>query len=132
MRRALVGLMLGLVSVAGNAADPCAGKVAAAILAYDRDARQGAGLLMNHCGRPVKAELLVTANNQDGFAVARLRTAVQADAAPLSVIKVDLPFVQSALALSGFAAEIASTTAIDDDADRTAALAPNSPRAPRL
>jgi hypothetical protein len=132
MRRALVGLMLGLVSVVGNAADPCAGKVAAAILAYDRDTRQGAGLLMNHCGRPVKAELLVTANNLDGFAVARLRTAVQADAAPLSVIKVDLPFVQSALALSGFAAEIASTTAIDEDTDRTAALAPKLPRAPLL
>jgi hypothetical protein len=124
--------MLGLVSVVGNAADPCAGKVAAAILAYDRDTRQGAGLLMNHCGRPVKAELLVTANNLDGFAVARLRTAVQADAAPLSVIKVDLPFVQSALALSGFAAEIASTTAIDEDTDRTAALAPKLPRAPLL
>jgi hypothetical protein len=48
------------------------------------------------------------------------------------VIKVDLPFVQSALALSGFAAEIASTTAIDDDADRTAALAPRATRAPTL
>jgi hypothetical protein len=125
-------MILGLVSVTAQAADPCAGKVAAAILAYDRDARQGAGLLMNHCGRPVKAELLITANNRDGFAVARLRTAVQVDAAPLSVIKVDLPFVRSALALSGFAAEIASTTAIDDDADRNAALAPKLPRAPLL
>jgi hypothetical protein len=132
MRRALVGLILGLVSVVANAADPCAGKVAATILAFDRDARQGAGLLMNHCGRPVRAELLVTATNRDGFPVARLRTAVQADAAPLSVIKVDLPFVQSALALSGFAAEIASTTAIDDAADRTAALVPKLPRAPLL
>jgi hypothetical protein len=120
--------MLGLVSVAGNAADPCAGKVAATILAYDRDARQGAGLLMNYCGRAVKAELLVTANNRDGFAVARLRTAVQADAAPLSMIKVDLPLVPSSLALSGFAAEIASTTAIDDDTDRTAARAKTAAR----
>lgn len=119
MRRALVGLVLGLVSVAANAADPCAGKVAATVLAYDRDTRQGAGLLVNHCGRPVMAELLVTANNRDGFAVARLRTTVQAGAAPLSVITVELPFVQSAVALSGFHADIASTTALERTARTT-------------
>ncbi len=122
MKRALVGLMLVMVSVAARGEDPCAGKVAAAILAYDREAREGAGLLFNQCGRPVKAELLVLANNRDGFMVARLRTQVQASAAPLSVIRVELPFVQSAVLLSGYVAEIAAITALEAAEERTAAV----------
>jgi hypothetical protein len=123
MKRALVGLMLVMVSVTARGEDPCAGKVAAVILAYDRDTRQGAGLLFNQCGRPVKAELLVLATNRDGFMVARLRTEVQASATPLSVIQVELPFVQSAVPVSGYAAEVASISALDDVDGRRAAVA---------
>lgn len=108
MRRILVGLILTLVGTAAQGADPCSGKIIASVLSYDRDSRQGVGLLLNQCGRPVAAEVLVMATNRDGFVVARLRTYVHADAAPLSVIQVDLPFVQSVVALSGYAVEVAS------------------------
>jgi hypothetical protein len=108
MKRILVGLMLALAGATAQGADPCSGKVVASILSYDRDARQGVGLLVNQCSRPVSAEVLVLANNQDGFVVAKLRTFVHAGAAPLSVIRVDLPFVQSVVALSGYAVELAA------------------------
>lgn len=127
MKRALIGLVLAVASGAGNAADPCEGKVAATILAFDRDTRQGAGLLINHCGRPVKAELLVTANNPDGFVVARMRSNVSAGAEPISVIQVELPFVQSALRLARFDAEIAATTALAEPVARSAARPGVSP-----
>jgi hypothetical protein len=42
--------------------------------------------------------------------VAKLRTNVHASAAPLSVIRVDLPFVQSVVALSGYAVEVATAS----------------------
>jgi hypothetical protein len=86
-------LILALAGATAQGADPCSGKVIASILSYDRDARQGIGLLVNQCGRPVAAEVLVMANNRDGFVVAKLRTNVHASAAPLSVIRIDLPFV---------------------------------------
>ena len=108
MRRILVGLILALAGAAAQGTDPCSGKVVASVLSYDRAARQGVGLLVNQCGRPVAAEVLVMANNRDGFVVAKLRTYVHASAAPLSVIRVDLPFVQSVVALSGYAVEVAA------------------------
>ncbi len=108
MRRILVGLILTLVGTAAQGADPCDGKVIASVLSYDRATRQGVGLLLNQCGRPVAAEVLVLATNRDGFVVARLRTYVYAGAAPLSAIRVDLPFVQSVVALSGYAVEVAA------------------------
>jgi hypothetical protein len=110
MGRILVGLILALAGATAQAADPCSGKVIASILTYDRDTRQGVGLLVNQCGHPVAAEVLVMANNRDGFVVAKLRTYVHASAAPLSVIRVDLPFVQSVVALSGYAVEVAAAS----------------------
>jgi hypothetical protein len=109
MVRALFVAMLGLAGATAWADDPCAGKVTAAVIAFDRDSRQGVGLLVNHCGQPVQAELLVAAHNRDGFPVARLRTTVAAGAAPISVIRVELPFVQSVIALSGYSTEVAVT-----------------------
>lgn len=122
MKRWWVGVLLVLSGFTVQAADPCAGKVAAGILAYDRDTRQGVGLLLNYCGRPVKAELLVSATNLSGFVVARLRTGLQASAETLSVITVDLPFVQSAIMLSGYDAEVAAIEALDMTVEHTAAL----------
>ena len=113
MRRILVGLILALAGAAAQAADPCNGKIIASVLSYDRDARQGVGLLIHECGHPVAPEGLVMANNRDGFVVAKLRTYVRASAAPLSVIRVDLPFVQSVVALSGYAVEVAAATGVD-------------------
>jgi len=110
MKQILVGLLLVLAGTAAQGADPCSGKVVASVLSYDRAARQGVGLLVNQCGRPVAAEVLVMANNRDGFVVAKLRTYVHASAAPLSVIRVDLPFVQSVVALSGYAVEVAAAS----------------------
>jgi hypothetical protein len=110
MRRVLVGLIVALAGATAHGADPCGGKVIASVLSYDRAARQGFGLLVNQCGRPVAAEVLVMANNRDGFVVAKLRTYVHASAEPLSVIRVDLPFVQSVVALSGYAVEVAAAT----------------------
>lgn len=107
-------LLLGLLSIPATAADPCAGKVAMSIVSYDRDARQGLGLLLNQCGRPVQAEVRVTAHNRHGFPVSWMRTTVQAtDADPLSVIRVELPFVQSVMVISGYAAEVAATAVLD-------------------
>jgi hypothetical protein len=126
MKRWWVGVLLVLSGFTVQAADPCAGKVAAGILAYDRDTRQGVGLLLNYCGRPVKAELLVSATNLSGFVVARLRTGLQASAETLSVITVDLPFVQSAVMLSGYDAEVATIEALDVAVEHTAALDPAS------
>lgn len=123
MRLLLMLLLLGLTTGAAQAADPCAGKVAAALLSYDRDTRQGAGLLFNYCGRPVQAELQVMALNRDGFPVSRLRTTVQtSDASALSVVRIELPFVQSVIALGGYTAEVAATTALDVSPAHTAAI----------
>lgn len=108
MRRILVGLIVALAGASAHGADPCSGKVIASVLSYDRATRQGVGLLVNQCGRPVAAEVVVMATNRDGFVIAKLRTFVHAGAAPLSVIRVDLPFVQSVVALSGYAVEVAS------------------------
>lgn len=114
MRTLLTLLLLGFTAGTVHAADPCTGKVATALLSYDRDSRQGAGLLLNYCGRPVAAELQVQALNRHGLPVATLRTTVTTtDAGPLSVIRIDLPFVQSVLVLSGYSAEVAATTALD-------------------
>jgi hypothetical protein len=122
MKRWLIGAVLVTVGATVYAADPCAGKVAAGILAYDRDTRQGVGLLFNYCGRPVKAELLVSATNLSGFVVARLRSELRAGAETLSVITVELPFVQSALTLSGYDAEVAAIETLDAAVGPAAAL----------
>jgi hypothetical protein len=122
MKRWWLGALLALCCVTAQAADPCVDKVAAGILAHDRDTRQGVGLLFNYCGRPVKTELLVSATNLSGFVIARIRTVVQAGADTLSVITVDLPFVQSAMQLSGYEAEVAAVETLDAADDRTALL----------
>jgi hypothetical protein len=125
MRMLLTLLLLGFMTGAAHAADPCAGKVGAALLSVDRDTRQGAGLLLNYCGRPVQAELQVVALNRHGFPVSRMRTTVQvADASPMSVIRVELPFVQSVVVLSGYSAEVAGTTALDATPAQTAGAGP--------
>jgi hypothetical protein len=114
MRTLLTLLLTGFMTAAAHAADPCIGKVATALLSYDRDTRQGAGLLLNYCGHPVQAELQVIALNRHGFPVSRMRTTVQTtDASTLTVIRVELPFVQSIMVLSGYTAEVAATTALD-------------------
>lgn len=95
-------LLLLIVNAPAWSADACTGKVTAQVLVAQRDQRQGAGLLINHCAQPVRAEVMVMAINRDGFPVARLRTQVEADASPISVFQVDLPFVQSAITLSGY------------------------------
>lgn len=122
MKWALTGLLLFVMSTTAWSDKLCAGKVTASILAHDRELRQGAGLLINHCGHPVRAEILVVALNSDGFPVARLRTEVQAGAAPISVFQVDLPFVQSVIALSGYSTEIAAIETLDTLPGRTAVL----------
>lgn len=122
MRRILaLSLFLAMAGTAW-ADDRCAGKITASVLSYDRDLRQGAGLLLNQCGLPVRAEIVVIAYNRDGYPVARLRTTVHADAAPLSVLRVDLPFVQSVIRLSGYATEIAAIETLDIAPERTALL----------
>jgi hypothetical protein len=128
MRMLLTLLLTGFMTAAAHAADPCIGKVATALLSYDRDTRQGAGLLLNYCGRPVQAELQVIALNRHGFPVSKMRTTIQTpDANSLSVVRVELPFVQSVMVLSGYTAEVAATTALDvapaDTADRGAHIA---------
>lgn len=122
MRRVLTGLLLFVMNAAAWSGELCAGKITASILAYDRELRQGAGLLINHCGHSVRAEILVIALNSDGFPVARLRTDVQAGAAPISVFRIDLPFVQSVIALSGYSTEIAAIETLDILPGRTAVL----------
>lgn len=128
MRMLLTLLLTGFMTATAHAADPCAGKVATALLSYDRDTRQGAGLLLNYCGRPVQAELQVIALNRHGLPVSKMRTTIQTnDASPLSVVRVELPFVQSVMVLSGYTAEVAATTALDvapaDTADSGARIA---------
>lgn len=128
MRILLTLVLLGFMTGVAHAADPCAGKIATALLSYDRDTRQGAGLLLNYCGRPVQAELQVIALNRHGFPVSKMRTTIQTnDASPLSVVRVELPFVQSIMVLSGYTAEVAATTALDvapaDTADSGARIA---------
>lgn len=131
MRMLLTLLLSGWMAGAAHAADPCAGKVGAALLSVDRDARQGAGLLLNYCGRPVQAELQVVALNRHGFPVSRMRTTVQvADASPMAVIRVELPFVQSVVVLSGYTAEVADTTALDATPAQTADAGPRIARQP--
>lgn len=110
MRRILVGAILAMAGASAHGTDPCDGKVIATVLSYDQATRQGVGLLVNQCGRPVAAEVLVMATNRDGFVVAKLRTFVHAGTEPLSVIQVDLPFVQPVVALSGYAVEVAAAT----------------------
>jgi hypothetical protein len=132
MKRWWLGVLLVLSGFTAQAADPCAGKLAAGILAFDRDIRQGAGLLLNHCGRPVKTELLVSATNLNGYVVARIRTELRASAEPLSVITVDLPFVSSAMRLSGYVAEVASVETLEASPERIAALPAVPATKPRL
>jgi len=122
MKRILAGLLLFMVNTAVWSGEPCTGKVAASILAHDREQRQGAGLLINYCGHPVRAEMLVIALNSQGFPVARLRTEVQASAAPISVFQIDLPFVQSVITLSGYSTEVAAIETIDTAPGRTAVI----------
>lgn len=112
--------MLLILNTTAWPGDLCAGKVAASILAHDRELRQGAGLLINQCGHPVRAEILVVALNSHGFPVARLRTEIHAGAAPLSVIRIDLPFVQSVILLSGYSTEVAAIETLDTASERTA------------
>jgi hypothetical protein len=131
MKQILVGLIVALVGTMAQGADPCSGKVIASILTYDRETRQGIGLLVNQCDRPVAAEVLVMANNRDGFVVAKLRTSVHASAAPLSMIRVDLPFVQSVVALSGYAVEVADATGVEIG-EQAAAPTPGSTWTPSL
>lgn len=128
MRILLMLLLTGFMTAAAHAADPCAGKVATALLSVDRNTRQGAGLLLNYCGRPVQAELQVIALNRHGLPVSKMRTTIQTnDASPLTVVRVELPFVQSIMVLSGYTAEVAATTALDvapaDTADSGARIA---------
>lgn len=109
-----------LAGVPAWADDPCAGRVTASLLSHDRGLREGLGLLVNQCGRPVQAEILVVAHNRDGYPVARMLSHVQADAAPLSVLRISLPFVQSVVVLSGYTTEIAAVETIDPGVRQTA------------
>jgi hypothetical protein len=132
MRRFLAGCLLLTVCNTALGDNPCAGKIAASILSHDITLRQGAGLLINQCGRAVRAEILVIALNRDGFPVARLRTVVHADAAPISVLRVELPFVQSIIRLSGYSTEIAAIETLDTVAQHTTIATPEPAVAPRL
>ena len=132
MRRFLAGCLLLAACNTALGDNLCAGKIAASILSHDTTLRQGAGLLINHCGRAVRAEILVMALNHDGFPVARLRTVVLADAAPISVLRAELPFVQSVIRLSGYSTEVAATETLDTVAQH-APLANSEPAVtPRL
>ena len=109
MKRIVLVVWLSFLSEPVWSADDCAGKVTAQVLMEQRDLRQGMGLIINHCGRPVQAEVVVMALNADGFPVAMLRTHIVADASPISLFFVDLPFVQSAIRLSGYNTVVAGT-----------------------
>lgn len=114
MKRLLVGTVLGIVGAAAYA-DPCAGRLAAGIVAYDRPAREALGLVVNQCGRAVQAEVLVVARNRDGYPIAWIQTSVIVpDAAPLSVVRIALPFVSAAVAVSDYVAEVKSSIALDE------------------
>jgi hypothetical protein len=109
MKRIVLVVWLSFLSAPVWSADDCAGKVTAQVLMGQRDLRQGMGLVINHCGRPVQAEVVVMALNADGFPVAMLRTHIVADASPISLFFVDLPFVQSTIRLSGYNTVVAGT-----------------------
>jgi len=132
MRRFLAGCLLLAACTTAHGDKPCDGRIAASILSHDITQRQGAGLLINHCGRALRAEILVMALNQDGFPVARLRTVVFADAAPISVLRIELPFVQSVIRLSGYSAEIAAIETLDTVAQHTPIANPEPAVTPRL
>lgn len=113
MKRMLAGAVLGIVSVTVAQADPCSGKAAAGIVAYDRTEREALALVLNQCGRPVRVEMLVIASNHDGFAVAKMPVnVVVAKSTPLSVVTIDLPFVQSAVTEVGYVAEVRNVVAM--------------------
>jgi hypothetical protein len=132
MRRFLAGWLLLAASGTAWSGGDCDGKIAASILSYDNTLRQGAGLLMNHCGHAVRAEIVVMALNHDGFPVARLRTSVYADATPISVLRVELPFVQSVIRLSGYSTEVAATETLDTVAQHAPLANPEPALTPRL
>lgn len=132
MRRFLAGCLLLVASGTAWSGGDCDGKIAASILSYDNTLRQGAGLLMNHCGHALRAEIVVMALNRDGFPVARLRTSVYVDAAPISVLRVELPFVQSVIRLSGYFAEVAHTEPLDTVAQHKSFASPDPVPIPRL
>lgn len=112
MKRLLTGVVLGVVSVAAQA-DPCAGKAAVGIVAYDRMEREALALVLNQCHRPVRVEMLVIARNHDGFPVAKTPVNVAVTkTTPLSVVTIDLPFVQSAVTEVDFVAEVRNTVAL--------------------
>lgn len=112
MKRMLAGAVLGFIGTAAQA-DPCAGKAAVGIVAYDRMEREALALVINQCNRPVRVEMLVIARNRDGFAVAKTPVSVAVTkTAPLSVVTVDLPFVQSAVTEVDFVAEVRNTVAL--------------------
>lgn len=112
MKRALAGTVLGFVCLAAQA-DPCRGTVAVGIVAYDRAEGEALALVFNRCRRPVRVELLVTARNLEGFAVARtLTSAAVTRTEPLSVVAVDLPFVQSHVVLSDYTVEVQKEIAL--------------------
>ena len=117
-------LMAGILTIACAAVyadEACNETVAAGIVSFDRDARIGAGLLLNRCGQPVKAELLVVARNAHGLPVAKGHAVVEtADAAPLSVITVELPFVHSDQTLSDYVTFVQSAQALTAARARTA------------
>jgi hypothetical protein len=64
--------------------------------------------------------------------VAKLRTVVQADAAPISVLRVDLPFVQSVIRLSGYSTEVSAIETLDTVAQHTLLANPEPAVTPRL
>jgi hypothetical protein len=132
MQRFIAGCLLLAACNTALGDKPCDGKIAASILSHDITLRQGAGLLVNHCSRAVRAEILVMALNQDGFPVAKLRTVVQADAAPISVLRVDLPFVQSVIRLSGYSTEVSAIETLDTVAQHTLLANPEPAVTPRL
>lgn len=112
MKRMLAGAILGIFSMAVQA-DPCAGKAAVGIVAHDRMEREALALVLNQCGRPVRLEILVVARNRDGFAIAKTPvSAVVTKTTPLSVVAIDLPFVQSAVTQVDYVAEVRNTVAL--------------------
>ena len=128
--RLLAGLLLVATAISAQASDPCVGKVTATVISYDRVSLRGAGLLLNYCRRPVKAELLVSAINVSGFMVARIRTELFASAQTLSVIVVDLPFVPSVVRLPSYTVEIATIESYDAPFAFTATSDPGYALAP--
>ncbi len=128
MKRMLAGAVLGIVSVAAQA-DPCSGKAAAEIVAYDRTEQEALALVLNRCERPVRVEMLVVARNRDGFIVAKTPvSAVVTKTAPLSVVTIELPFVQSAVTEVEYVAEVRDTVALGYPPGAVPVLAENAER----